>query len=196
MTRPSDTQVSLKNLDELVRCLNAEYDNPQFTVSLLAKFSRKLCEPNVFTKLKSLICLHKMMQECDSNAQNALTQNYPCQLFEIVIIADSFSEATLITLRNLPLKIIEVKFEKSTKGKALQKAMEATAHDFLLRHFFYMAKRKPRAEIRVPDGTGGMVQLRDHRFENDWHAELQVSTENADSWMRYLSATLGARSLN
>ena len=75
MTRPSDTQVSLKNLDELVRCLNAEYDNPQFTVSLLAKFSRKLCEPNVFTKLKSLICLHKMMQECDSNAQNALTQS-------------------------------------------------------------------------------------------------------------------------
>lgn len=75
LTRPSDTQVSLKNLDELVRCLNAEYDNPQFTVSLLAKFSRKLCEPNVFTKLKSLICLHKMMQECDSNAQNALTQS-------------------------------------------------------------------------------------------------------------------------
>jgi ANTH domain len=55
--------------------LNAEYDNPQFTVSLLAKFSRKLCEPNVFTKLKSLICLHKMMQECDSNAQNAFTQS-------------------------------------------------------------------------------------------------------------------------
>ena len=75
LTRPTDTQVSLKNLDDLVRCLNAEYDNPQFTVSLLAKFSRKLCEPNVFTKLKSLICLHKMMQECDSNAQNALTQS-------------------------------------------------------------------------------------------------------------------------
>lgn len=75
MTRPTDTQVSLKNLDELVRCLNAEYDNPQFTVSLLAKFSRKLCEPNVFTKLKSIVCLHKMMQECDSNAQNALTQS-------------------------------------------------------------------------------------------------------------------------
>ena len=75
LTRPSDTQVSLKNLDELIRCLNAEYDNPQFTVSLLAKFSRKLCEPNVFTKLKSLVCLHKMMQECDSNAQNALTQS-------------------------------------------------------------------------------------------------------------------------
>jgi hypothetical protein len=75
LTRPTDTQVSLKNLDELVRCLNAEYDNPQFTVSLLAKFSRKLCELNVFTKLKSLICLHKMMQECDSDAQSALTQS-------------------------------------------------------------------------------------------------------------------------
>lgn len=72
MTRPVDTQVSLKNLDELIRCLNAEYDNMEFTVSLLAKFSRKLCETNVYTKLKSLICLHKMMQECDENAQKAM----------------------------------------------------------------------------------------------------------------------------
>ena len=48
-------------------------------------------------------------------------------MFEVVIIADSFSEATLSTLKSLPIKVVEVSFEKSTKGKALQKAIEATA---------------------------------------------------------------------
>lgn len=62
-----------------------------------------------------------------ATAKNAVSQNYPGNLFEVVIIADSFSEATLATLRNLPIKIVEVSFEKSTKGKALQKAIEATA---------------------------------------------------------------------
>lgn len=64
-----------------------------------------------------------------ATAKNAISQNYPAGLFEVVIIADSFSEATLAALRGLPIKVVEVSFEKSTKGKALQKAIEATAHD-------------------------------------------------------------------
>lgn len=62
-----------------------------------------------------------------ATAKDAITQDYPKELFEVVIIADSFSEATLNTLKTLPIKIVEVSFEKSTKGKALQKAIEATA---------------------------------------------------------------------
>ncbi len=64
-----------------------------------------------------------------ATAKNAISQNYPAGLFEVVIIADSFSEATLAALRGLPIRVVEVNFEKSTKGKALQKAIEATAHD-------------------------------------------------------------------
>jgi len=64
-----------------------------------------------------------------ATAKSAISQNYPAGLFEVVIIADSFSETTLAALRNLPMKVVEVSFEKSTKGKALQKAIEATAHD-------------------------------------------------------------------
>ncbi|MFC0185796.1 Glycosyltransferase, catalytic subunit of cellulose synthase and poly-beta-1,6-N-acetylglucosamine synthase [Pseudarcicella hirudinis] len=60
-------------------------------------------------------------------AKDAIRQNYPRDLFEIVIIADSFSETTLNELKTLPIKVVEVSFEKSTKGKALQKAIEATA---------------------------------------------------------------------
>ena len=64
-----------------------------------------------------------------ATAKDAIQQNYPAHLFEVVIIADSFSEATLTTLRSLPIRIVEVSFEKSTKGKALQKAIAVTAHD-------------------------------------------------------------------
>ena len=57
-------------------------------------------------------------------AQEALKQDYPAELFDVVIIADSFQTSTLNKLRELPLKVIEVSFDKSTKSKALNKAME------------------------------------------------------------------------
>lgn len=63
-----------------------------------------------------------------STARAALEQDYPKELYEVVVIADSFAPHTLATLYNLPLTVVEVRFEKSTKGKALQKAVEATQH--------------------------------------------------------------------
>lgn len=57
-------------------------------------------------------------------AKDALNQTYPHAFFDVVIIADSFAPETLGELRKLPIKVIEVKFEKSTKAKALNKAME------------------------------------------------------------------------
>jgi cellulose synthase/poly-beta-1,6-N-acetylglucosamine synthase-like glycosyltransferase len=64
-----------------------------------------------------------------ATAKDSLLQDYPLDRFEVVIIADSFSEKTLATLHALPIKVVEVSFEKSTKGKALQKAVEATQMD-------------------------------------------------------------------
>ncbi len=57
-------------------------------------------------------------------AQAALGQDYPAEFYDIIIIADSFQPETISRLRELPIKVIEVKFEKSTKSKALNKAME------------------------------------------------------------------------
>ncbi|MEI7662525.1 MAG: glycosyltransferase family 2 protein [Bacteroidota bacterium] len=57
-------------------------------------------------------------------AKEALTQDYPRDRYDVVIIADSFQPETILRLRELPIIVIEVKFEKSTKSKALNKAME------------------------------------------------------------------------
>ena len=57
-------------------------------------------------------------------ARRALEQSYQEELFDVVVIADSFQEITLQKLSKLPVKLVEVAFEKSTKSKALNKAME------------------------------------------------------------------------
>jgi len=56
-------------------------------------------------------------------ANAALQQSYPSDFFDLVIIADSFQPKTIESLKKLPIKVIEVSFEKSTKSKALNEAM-------------------------------------------------------------------------
>lgn len=63
-------------------------------------------------------------------AKQALRQTYPSHLFEVVIIADSFQQRTLDSLKKLPLSLVEVSFEKSTKSKALNQAMKVIGDDF------------------------------------------------------------------
>ncbi len=57
-------------------------------------------------------------------AKSALQQSYPSELYDVVIIADSFQEKTLNELRKLSIRLVEVSFEKSTKSKALNQAMK------------------------------------------------------------------------
>ncbi len=52
-------------------------------------------------------------------ARNLLQLDYPPELFDIYIIADSFRPETLINLRTLPLFVMEVSFTTSTKSKSL-----------------------------------------------------------------------------
>jgi cellulose synthase/poly-beta-1,6-N-acetylglucosamine synthase-like glycosyltransferase len=63
-------------------------------------------------------------------AHAALQQDYPAEYFDVVIIADSFESSTLVKLREMPVKVIEVTFEKSTKSKALNKAMELLESEY------------------------------------------------------------------
>ena len=57
-------------------------------------------------------------------AQAALQQDYPAQLHEVVVIADRLKPQTLAELRTLPIRVLEVSFENSSKAKALNFAVE------------------------------------------------------------------------
>jgi cellulose synthase/poly-beta-1,6-N-acetylglucosamine synthase-like glycosyltransferase len=57
-----------------------------------------------------------------STARYLLRQHYPETHYTIFIIADSFKPETIRALAELPIRVIEVSFEKSTKTKALNEA--------------------------------------------------------------------------
>ncbi len=62
-------------------------------------------------------------------AKEALNQEYPAELLDIIVIADSFEQKTLDDLNSLPITVNEVSFEKSTKAKALNKTMAGLPDD-------------------------------------------------------------------
>lgn len=69
-----------------------------------------------------------------STARQALEQDYPSHLFDVIVIADSLQHETLSALKALPVKLVEVAFEQSTKSKAINHAlgqMPETGYDIL-----------------------------------------------------------------
>lgn len=61
--------------------------------------------------------------------QAALAQTYPEELHRVAVIADRLQPETLAELRKLPLTVIEVAFENSSKAKALTAAVEELGPD-------------------------------------------------------------------
>jgi len=97
-----------------------------FVFSFAGLFYKQKHSPEVekFRKMAVFVPGYKEDEVIISVAKEALHQDYPAGSFDIIIIADSFQPETLVELRKLSLKVIEVAFEKSTKSKALNKAME------------------------------------------------------------------------
>ena len=63
-------------------------------------------------------------------AREALAQEYPRNYYDVIIIADSFQKSTLDVLKNMPLRLVEVSFDKSTKAKALTLAVSQIPNDY------------------------------------------------------------------
>jgi cellulose synthase/poly-beta-1,6-N-acetylglucosamine synthase-like glycosyltransferase len=65
------------------------------------------------------------------SAEAAIKQHYPSSQYTVVVIADHLLPETISTLRQIPVEVIEVHFEKSTKIKSLNFAVEAltTSYD-------------------------------------------------------------------
>ena len=66
----------------------------------------------------------------ESTAKAALEQSYPDESYDVVVVADSFQQKTLDALAKLPIKVVEVSFELSTKSKALNVAMAKIGDDY------------------------------------------------------------------
>jgi len=59
-----------------------------------------------------------------STATSLLNLNYPSELYDVYILADSFQLGTLEKLRQIPVHVFEVSFDKSTKTKSLNEGFK------------------------------------------------------------------------
>lgn len=96
----------------------------------LFRLHQKMIKPDKIRRFAVLIPGYKEDQVIIDVAEEATNQNYPQEKYDVIVIADSFKQETLKSLRKLPVKVIEVSFEKSTKSKALNKAMEQLPDEF------------------------------------------------------------------
>ncbi len=91
---------------------------------------KKTPESSALSKFVIYICSYKEDEIILNSAANAITLNYPRDLFHICVIADSLKPETVEKLKKMPIQVLEVIFESSTKSKALHKAIENTTGNF------------------------------------------------------------------
>lgn len=101
-----------------------------FAIAGLFRKKIKYIDNNIYRKIAVFIPGYKEDNVIIDVAKQALNQDYPSDLFDIIIIADTFKADTLEKLRELPILVNEVSFETSSKAKSLNKTMESISKEY------------------------------------------------------------------
>ena len=78
-------------------------------------------------RMAVLIPAYREDRVIDQSVEAILAQQYPRERYEAVVIADHCAPATLERLGQLPIRLLEVEFENSSKAKALYYAVAQLA---------------------------------------------------------------------
>jgi len=78
-------------------------------------------------KVAIFIPSYKEDQIIIETAGKALEQSYPRDKYDVFVIADHLQQSTLEKLRTLPVQLVEVQFDISTKAKSLHEALVLAA---------------------------------------------------------------------
>lgn len=96
-------------------------------------FSRRLARANPVPgssgdsgkkRIAILVAAYKEDGIILSTAASHLALDYPKDFFDVYILADSFREETLTALREMAVRVLVMSFEKSTKIKSLNSALD------------------------------------------------------------------------
>lgn len=98
-----------------------------FVFSIASKFAGKIKAETTYLPLKKIAVLVPAYKEDEiiiATARNILSQDYPAQLFDIYIIADSFKASTIEQLEKLRVQVVKVAFKNSSKTKSLNECFK------------------------------------------------------------------------
>jgi cellulose synthase/poly-beta-1,6-N-acetylglucosamine synthase-like glycosyltransferase len=103
-----------------------------FFLSVAALFFRtdEMNDSRIKHKIAVLIPAYREDGVIVGVAKSALQQTYPADHYDVVVIADTLQADTIANLRQLPITLIEVAFDKSTKVKSLNAAMAKIGDEY------------------------------------------------------------------
>ena len=94
-----------------------------FGIAGLFRYKQKKIPGAEFRKIAVLVPGYREDNVIVDTARQSLMQNYPKEFFDVYIIADSFHPETIRNLASLDVHVMEVKFDVSSKARALNEAM-------------------------------------------------------------------------
>lgn len=98
----------------------------------LASLRRRLAEmapAKEHKRIALLIAAYREDAVIMDTVQACLVQDYPSDRYDVVVISDHMRPSTNEKLRALPIKLLQVDFEKSTNTKSLKAALEYLGKD-------------------------------------------------------------------
>ncbi|MBC7381724.1 MAG: glycosyltransferase [Bacteroidia bacterium] len=90
---------------------------------LYNKTNFKKIDIKIHNRFAILIPAYKHDEVILNTVSHCLFQNYPTELFDVIVIADSLKQLTIAELLVMPIKLIPVQFDLSTKAKSLNTAL-------------------------------------------------------------------------
>ncbi|MCX6282900.1 MAG: glycosyltransferase [Bacteroidetes bacterium] len=91
----------------------------------LCGFFRYEKKQNTFDRFRRITIVITAFKEdliMDAVIKSALQQDYPGEMVETVLIADNFTDESLLRLSQYPIKLVKARFEESTKVQSLNLA--------------------------------------------------------------------------
>ncbi len=111
-----------------------------------------------------------------STARHCLQLEYPADKWDLIVVADSLQPETLDQLRATPLILVEVSFEKSTKSRALNKALAQIGEDYDLALIFDADNvTEPEFLHQINQAyQGGYLAIQGHRVAKNLNTPMAV----------------------
>lgn len=93
--------------------------------AIAGRWARKRLDPPGSSKKRVAVLIPCYREDpvILNTVQQALSHDYPASCYQIMVIADSMQAGTVHQLRKLPITVLEVAFETSTKARSLHAAL-------------------------------------------------------------------------